>query len=222
MTTTGPLDVTRVPRSASPGRRLLSSVTVGLGGSILLALTDLGWQFVLLGGWVITASLFLVHTWWSVGRLDAAETQRRATQEDDTRTETGLVLVTASLASLIGVAFGLVEASKRTQVSEVSLTVLCVLGIALSWAVVHTVFTLRYANEYCAEGGGIEFGSDAPTYADFAYFAFTVGMTYQVSDTGVTSRRIRRSVLRHALLSFLFGTVIVAVTINVVAGFVQR
>ena len=47
-------------------------------------------------------------------------------------------------------------------------------------------------------------------------------MTYQVSDTGVTSRRIRRSVLRHALLSFLFGTVIVAVTINVVAGFVQR
>ena len=99
---------------------------------------------------------------------------------------------------------------------------LCVLSIALSWAVVHTVFTLRYANEYCSEGGGIEFGFDAPTYADFAYFAFTVGMTYQVSDTGVTSRRIRRSVLRHALLSFLFGTVIVAVTINVVAGFVQR
>ena len=81
---------------------------------------------------------------------------------------------------------------------------------------------LRYAHEYCLEGSGIDFGPDPPTFSDFAYFAFTIGMTYQVSDTPIASSLIRRTATRQALLSFLFGTTILAVTINVVASLVSR
>jgi uncharacterized membrane protein len=85
------------------------------------------------------------------------------------------------------------------------------------------VFVLRYADLYYNDGvGGVDFpGDEDPDYRDFAYLGFTVGMTYQVSDTNVTSRAIRRTIIRHALISFLFGTVIIGVTINVMAGFVR-
>jgi uncharacterized membrane protein len=95
--------------------------------------------------------------------------------------------------------------------------------IVVSWAVVHTVFTLRYAAlYYTGRNGGIDFNEDdKPNYADFAYLAFTIGMTYQVSDTDLQTKTIRHTALRHALLSYLFGTVIIAATINVVAGLVK-
>jgi uncharacterized membrane protein len=87
---------------------------------------------------------------------------------------------------------------------------------------VHTVFALRYGRLYYSTDGGINFHDRSePTYQDFAYLAFTVGMTYQVSDTEIPARVIRATVLRHALLSFLFGTTIIAMTINIVAGLVK-
>ena len=93
--------------------------------------------------------------------------------------------------------------------------------VVLSWLAVQTVFTLRYAHLYYSEGevGGIDFhDEEAPDYGDFAYLAFTVGMTYQVSDTNVGSKRIRTIVRRHALLSYMFGVAVIATTINVAAG----
>ena len=83
----------------------------------------------------------------------------------------------------------------------------------------HTLFTLRYARIYYTQKGGIDFNqTDPPRYSDFAYFSFTLGMTFQVSDTDITTATIRATVLRHALLSFVFGSVILATTINLVAG----
>jgi uncharacterized membrane protein len=98
-----------------------------------------------------------------------------------------------------------------------------VLTVVLSWTVVHTVYMLRYAQLYYARGGkGVEFnGGEPPDYRDFAYLAFTIGMTYQVSDTDLTTKPIRRTATHHALLSYLFGTVVVAMTINVVASLVK-
>ena len=99
------------------------------------------------------------------------------------------------------------------------LITLGVLSVVLSWTVVHAVYTLRYARAYYSEpAGGIEFDeSDPPTYLDFAYFSFTIGMTFQVSDTSTNSRPVRRLVLHHALLSYLFGAVLLGLVINVVA-----
>jgi uncharacterized membrane protein len=84
---------------------------------------------------------------------------------------------------------------------------------------VHTVHVLRYARLYYSEPeGGVDFGGEAPDYTDFAYLALTIGMTYQVSDTTLTAKRVRRVALRHALLSYLYGAVIVAIMVNTVAG----
>jgi uncharacterized membrane protein len=93
-------------------------------------------------------------------------------------------------------------------------------AIICSWGVVHTVFTLRYAGlSYTGPDGGVDFNeTEKPVYADFAYLAFTIGMTYQVSDTALTAKAFRHTALRHALLSYLLGTVIIAATINLAAG----
>jgi uncharacterized membrane protein len=92
--------------------------------------------------------------------------------------------------------------------------------VGLSWLLVHTVYTLRYAMLYYAgRDGGIDFNqTTSPRYSDFAYLAFTLGMTFQVSDTDLKTPAIRATALRHALLSYLFGAVIVATMINLVAG----
>jgi len=91
--------------------------------------------------------------------------------------------------------------------------------VAVSWLVVHTLFTLRYARLYHSTGGGVDFNQDdPPRYLDFAYLAFTIGMTFQVSDTNLTSPAIRAAALRHALLSYLFGAVILATSVNFIVN----
>jgi uncharacterized membrane protein len=130
-----------------------------------------------------------------------------------------------SQRSLAGVAFGLLKAYQSGSTLEALLTVASALTIALSWAVVHTVFALRYAHEYYSPApGGIDFksGEYQPDYRDFAYVAFTVGMTFQVSDTDIANRVIRGTVLRHALISYLFGAIIVALMVNIIASLLNR
>ncbi len=114
------------------------------------------------------------------------------------------------------------KANEGMHRQEVLLEAFGVATIVCSWLLVHTVFALRYAHVYYTEPeGGIDYkskGQERPDYLDFAYTAFTVGMTFQVSDTDITRREMRRQVLRHALISFLFGAVILATTVNVIAG----
>src|SRR5262249_55062218 len=117
------------------------------------------------------------------------------------------------------VGFALVRAGQATGGMKAYLVTLGLLSVVLSWTVVHTVYMLRYARAYYGEPtGGIEFNEEEPpTYVDFAYFSFTVGMTFQVADTNITSKAIRRATLHHALLSYLFGAVLLGLIINVVA-----
>ena len=181
------------------------------------------WQLAVLAGWDATVVTQLVWVWASVGRLNSDETAEVATAEDNTRQGARLLLVGAALASLVGVVLAFIKAKEQSGGVAVALTVVGVATVILSWALVHTVFALRYAHLYYSdEVGGIDFKNDEPPdFLDFAYISFTVGMTFQVSDTDVQGRRIRRTVLRHALLAYVFGTVIIAVTINVIAGFVK-
>ena len=92
--------------------------------------------------------------------------------------------------------------------------------VLTSWAAIHTVFALRYARLFFADyAGGIDFHqAEAPRYSDFAYLAFAVGMSFAISDTDLASWRMRRHALRHALLAYLFGTVIIALIVNITAG----
>jgi uncharacterized membrane protein len=204
----------------SQGRRVLESGAVGLTVGAALAFVG-SWQLAVLTGWDALAIVVLSRVWIRVGRFSADETKEFATREDDSRASADLLVLNASVASLAGAAFGLLKAHQSEQALKVLLTVETVATVALSWAVVHTVFALRYAHEYYSTvPGAIDFKSGAyePDYSDFAYVAFTVGMTYQVSDTDIRNRLVRRTVLRHALISYLFGAIIVALLVNVIAA----
>jgi uncharacterized membrane protein len=184
------------------------------------------WQLSTLIGWDVAAALFLVWVWTSAGRFDAEETRRFATREDDSRVSAQLLVLTACVVSLVGVGFDLLKASESDSGSgDIVLIAAALATVVLSWATVHTVFALRYAHEYYRPPvGGIDFrsGDDYfPDYRDFAYVAFGIGMTFQVADTDVNERRIRHIVLRHSILGYLFGAVIIAVVINIVAAIFQ-
>jgi uncharacterized membrane protein len=180
------------------------------------------WQIAALCGWDATAATFVLWVWVWIGRMDSSDTASHATREDDSRTESDLLLLGACVASLVGVGFVLLKASHGSGSVRPMLIGVALVSVSLSWAVVHTVYTLRYAHLFYMSGGGIDFpGTTAPGYGDFAYMSLTIGMTFQVSDTDVSSHAIRMAVLRHALLSYLFGIAVIALTINVVAGLLR-
>jgi uncharacterized membrane protein len=207
---------------SSARTRVLLSLAAGLlAFGIAILLTP--WQAAALIGWDVAASVFILWVWLAVGRMDGEATKGHAGIEDLSTRTADLVLILASVASLIGVGLSLLEASDMEGVAKAVVVALASLTVILSWATVHTVFTLRYARLYYSGEGGIDFNEDRlPSYGDFAYLAFTIGMTYQVSDTPIGSGRIRRTALHHAYMSYLFGTVVVAMTINVLAGLFNR
>jgi uncharacterized membrane protein len=203
----------------SERRRLTTCAAAGTAVGVAVGLVGAITYGVLIG-WDVLAGVFVAWTWAQISGMDAHDTRMLATREDDSRRGTSLLLTVAALLSLGGVGFALVEASRVGGPEKVTLTVIAVVTVLGSWTVVHTVFTLRYGHLFYTDPiGGIEFGGEENvSYRDFAYLAFTVGMTFQVSDTTITSREIRRVLLRHAVISYVFGTVILAMTINLLAG----
>ncbi|HEY5385721.1 MAG TPA: DUF1345 domain-containing protein [Acidimicrobiales bacterium] len=179
-----------------------------------------GWQAAVLVGWDVAALCFLVWTWLRVGPMDAAATKRHANIEDRSRSVAEAIVLTAGIALLAAVGLVLLRAGQSHGGTKAYLITIGVISVGLSWAVVHTVFMLRYTrSHYQSSAGAVDFNEkDAPAYLDFAYLSFTIGMTFQVSDTNLTTKAIRRIALRHALMSYLFGAVIVALAINVVAS----
>lgn len=204
---------------------MLVAIVGGAAGIVMAWFA--AWQLSTLIGWDVAAALFVLWVWTSAGRFDPEETTRFSTREDDSRLSAQLLVVSACVVSLVGVGFDLLKASQAgTGSGHVALILAAVATVILSWATVHTVYALRYAHEYYARPpvGGIDFKSGQdyqPDYRDFAYVAFVVGMTFQVSDTDINHRTVRRTVLAHSLLAYLFGAVILAVTINVVAAIFQ-
>ncbi|HEY3010752.1 MAG TPA: DUF1345 domain-containing protein [Micromonosporaceae bacterium] len=202
-----------------------AAVVCALGVAVgLLLMPSVPWQLATVGGWDAAAFGFLVTVWPIIARATASHVEQLAGREDVTGGAAAVLLLAASAASLLGVAFALGLAG-RTAGSERSVLILvAVLTVVLSWTVVNTVYTLRYAHRYFdAVAGDIDFPepTDAtrhPTYRDFAYVAFTIGMTYQVSDTAIRGVRLRRIVLAHAILSYVFGVVIVGGVVNIIAG----
>jgi uncharacterized membrane protein len=201
----------------------LALVAAGLGVGAPVAVLGL----TLLGplvGWGLTAGGYLLWRWPTIWRSDAAATARAVDQVDPGRLLADAVLVGAALASLLAVAVVL-GAPRVSHDPASSLHIAAsVVSVVLSWAVIHEVFTGRYARLYYARDrtGGVDFHTDeSPRFSDFAYLAFTIGMTFQVSDPQLTSSAMRRTVLCHALLSFLFGAVIIAVLINLIGGLVR-
>jgi uncharacterized membrane protein len=198
-------------------------VIAALAGILAAAITVVLQQPALAAivGWDVAATCLLLWEWFSLGHLDAAHTREVAMAEDPTRESTDLLVLSASVISLAAVGVVIGKSHSASGAHEFALAVLAIFSVAVSWALVHTLYTLRYARLYYRGGTakGISFNQDEPPrYLDFAYLAFTLGMTFQVSDTDLQTSEIRATALRHALLSYLFGAVILATTINLVAG----
>ncbi len=204
-------------------RRAVVCVVVGAvaGAVAALAVTP---RLAPLVAWCTAGLIGLVWVWRLCWPLDAAGTERVAREESVSHL-TDDAIITACLASIAAVVVALTQSSNQTDdAASVALVILGVLGTMVAWALVNTVYAFKYARMYFVDHGegGFDFNQESPpTYSDFAYLAFTIGTSYTVADIEPTSSDIRRKALPHALLSYLFGTVLIAVSINLVTDLGQ-
>jgi uncharacterized membrane protein len=171
----------------------------------------------------VGSMVFAALGWVHIMTSDAEGTRRRAAAEDPGRTLVWIVVIAASAFSLFAALLVLRNARHSSSSAREMLVGLCVVAVAMSWLLTHTSYALRYAHLFYRDDeegtGGLDFpGQSPPSYFDFAYFAFTVGMCFQVSDVAVSSPQIRRVVLAHAVLSFVYNTTILALALNLVFG----
>lgn len=206
-----------LPDSA-PGRLAWAVVGGVVIGIVVGALTDV--RSGVLVAIVVIAATFVLAGWWALWPVDAEATSRHARRDEFSPRLEEVVIVIWALGGLLLISILLL--SGRSD-ERLFVALLALAGVAMSWAGLHLMYAARYAYLFydVDAPGGIDFnGDDPPAYRDFLYFSYNLGMTYQVSDTGVSSRAIRSVVLRHCLLSYAFGTLILATTINLIAGIV--
>ena len=195
-------------------------------GAVAGFLVGLLWEPVVapLTGWVVASGCALAWVWWIGWPQDPEATERLAEEESRSRsTDTWVML--GCVASLAAVVVALVQSSGSKDAAAVAAVLLGVVGVILAWALMNTVFALKYARMYYLDEpdrAGIDFRTGKePCYADFAYLSFTLGMSYAVPETEPDSTAVRKVALGHALLSYAFGTLVLAVAINAVTNLSQ-
>jgi len=214
----------RMPnRDGLARRRATAAGVVGaivLGASLAAGATV---PVALTGAWGLAALVIVVWSWVDIMPMSPEETKRHAKAEDSSRFVSDLVALAASVASLGAVGYTVHTAGHREGATKALLIALAIAVVGVSWLLVHTIYTFSYGDHYYGDPiGGIDFNDqELPDYHDFAYLALTIGMTFQVSDTTLQSKAMRRLAIRHALLSFLFVAVIGALFINSVASLLQ-
>ncbi len=198
-----------------PALRIAVATAVGI--VVGLELTWNSAVTALLGGWAASSVVFVAWTWLVIVPMDAESTNEHATREEPTRVAAHVIVLLAGLASLGGVASVLASGGLKGRPVAMAAVLASVVA---SWAALQTMFALRYARMYYTPPvGGVEFHQEErPRYTDFTYIAVTVGMSFAISDTDISSSLFRRTAQVHALLTYLYGTVIFALLVNLVAG----
>jgi uncharacterized membrane protein len=208
------------PAEDVPGRvKVLVSFAVGSAVAAMTAAAGHG-RAAPLVGWDVSAAVFCAWVGARTLPMNPGATAAHAKRENPGRDLVDVILLGAAAASLIAVGVVLFGAGHADGNQRYVLAGFALASVLVSWTLVHTVFALKYALlYYSVPVGGIDFpGSEPPDYPDFAYLSFTIGMTFQVSDTDITVKAIRRTALRQALMAFPFGTFIIAGSINLVSG----
>jgi uncharacterized membrane protein len=216
----------REPPPEHPSRPAwLRLVIGGAAGTLGYAAApgQFGAALKLVAAWDCAALAMTALAWSFIARAAPARTRVWAASIDPGRLAIGGFVIVASAFSLLATGFALRGAKTCPLEGRNLFLGLGLLAVASAWALTHTMYTLRYAHLYYRDGiereGGLTFpGGGHPAYIDFAYYAFTVGMCFQVSDVTITNPRLRRETLAHALLSFLYNTVILAVALNFAIG----
>ena len=179
--------------------------------------------------WDGAVAVFLGLTWWMVSHCPRDRTRATVLANDQGRVGV-LLLVLCAIAASMAAIFFLLERPKGAGEAHGLQVALAVLTIVCSWMLTHVMYALHYAHRFYRDDpatpednatGGLVFpGAGAPHYWDFLYFSLVIGMTCQVSDVQVSSRAMRELVLWHGVLSFAFNTIILALSINIVAGLI--
>ncbi|MDF2442791.1 MAG: hypothetical protein JWR01_994 [Subtercola sp.] len=208
-----------IPLMHRSAARVAGMLIVGVAAGLVCGLLGY-WPGAAVVGWIFAAAVYIAVVAFRTHGMAAEQTASHATREDPSRGVSELLLLLASLASIAAVVIVLLGSSDAKGIDRFGVGALAVLSLTLSWVLVHTLFMLRYASLYYrGPDGGVDFSQkEPPRYSDFAYIAFTIGMTYQVSDTTFQTSDFRSAALRHALLAYVFGAVILAATINLIAG----
>ncbi|MFD8644332.1 DUF1345 domain-containing protein [Streptomyces zaomyceticus] len=206
-----PLPLAAVPRLA------LSAVVGAAAGAVVAALTHV--PLGILAAIAVGETLFVVAGWITLWPMDATTTHRNVRREEFRPVVEELAVVATAVGGLVGIVVLLLAA--RSDLSHAAAAT-ALAGVFMAWAALHLMYATRYAYVYyLSPGGGIDFNShEPPRYSDFLYFSYNLGMTYQVSDTDVSSTTVRSIALRHCLLAYVFGVSILATTINLVTGIV--
>jgi uncharacterized membrane protein len=207
-------------------RRALGRLSIAAALGVATALVipaRFGSALRAIAAWDVAATGMAALAWMLILRASAEETRRRAAADDPGRHVVWGLVILASAVSLLATAVVLRQARAYSPEARDWFIVSCALAVVSAWFLTHTAYTLRYAHLYYRDDdegeGGLAFPGDGrPAYLEFAYFSFTIGMCFQVSDVGVSSRQIRRAVLGHSLLSFLYNTAILATAVNLAVG----
>jgi uncharacterized membrane protein len=215
--------VRQAERQGLAKRRTVTAVVAGVIVLVVALVLGADWPVALTGSWGVAALVIICVVWIRIYSMDAEKTKKNARSEDFSRPTADLVVLAASVGSLGAIGYTLARAGHSHGATKGLLIALALSVVSLSWLTVHTLYLVRYGDQYYGDPiGGIEFNDDEPPdYRDFAYLALTIGMTFQVSDTTLKSKAMRRLAIRHALLSFLFVAVIGALTINTVGALLQ-
>ena len=175
-----------------------------------------------LAAWNGAVTCFLALAWRTILMCDAKRTAQLSRREDEYRSIIDSLILLASVTSIGGVLQALSRANKAKDALATHLTLAAIATVVLSWALIHTVYAFHYARLYyegTGKGDGINFhGDEPPDYLDFCYLSFAVGTTFGATDSEIGGRKIRRTILKHGILSFTFATVVVALALSVVSS----
>jgi len=223
----------KVPKSASlpffekinSFQRLFICIALAVIVYFLVQIKEIdGLSHVMLG-WNTFSLSMIIMSWVSFFITDSKQIREQARVQDPSRSIIFIIIIVSTLASFFAVLLLILSKGENDNTSSLRIAV-AVTGMFLSWFLIHTIFTLRYAHIFYGDhetrpnthAGGLEFPGDSkPEYLDFAYYSFVLGMTFQVSDVQITSKRLRSLAMLHGLLSFVFNTIMIALTINLIA-----
>jgi uncharacterized membrane protein len=208
-------------------QKLLICVAIAITVFFIVEIKNIDALTHFMVGWDTFSLCMIVMSWITFGITNSKQIRAQSKIQDPKRSVIFIIVLIATVASILAVLLLIVSKKNGTNSSDYKIPI-AVAGMLFSWFLIHTIFTLRYAHIYYGDhetkpnthAGGLEFpGDNKPEYLDFAYYSFVLGMTFQVSDVQITSKRFRRLALLHGLLSFVFNTVMIALTINLIAGF---
>ena len=205
--------------------RLASALALAIA-AFLAQPASISWHTRAVASWDLGTIVYLGLAWWLIARADARGTREHALSQDQSSYLIFLFVVSAACASIVAIGFVAATIKELTFWPRAWHLALTVVALMSSWLLIQTVFAFHYARRYYdrAGRGGAEPvdllfpGKREPDYLDFAYYSFVIGMTSQVSDVAVTSRRMRRLTLIHGFLAFVFNIAVLALSINIIAS----